>query len=313
MRRSLTAVVDDYPHTVDLLAGVIDNPVVEFQFRHYSPVYAAFAEMVQRRAFDVCEMALATYVQARGAGRPITLLPVTMLARFQHEFAMKSARGPIVDPRDLEGRRVGLRSYSQTTGVWLRGILAHQFGVNLSAIEWVVQEQTHVDGFEPPPNLVFAEPGARMGDLLDRGEVSAAFVSYTLDGASDPAPLFEDLATVTQEWYRQTGVIQINHMVCIGTDLVEDQPEIVQAVLSMFSAARQSAVYPRSEGGPLAWAHDLDMVPFGTAAVRPSVAKMLALCIEQGVVGDHLTIDDLLHPTVTELEASGSAAPQRLV
>ena len=304
MKHELTAVVDSYPHTDALLSGAVSDPDVDLRFEHFSPVRSAFAAMAQRRQFDVSEMALATYVQARGSGSPITLLPVTMLARFQHPYLVKSPGGAIVDPHDLEGRRIGIQSYAQTTGVWVRGILSRQFGVDLSTIEWVALEDTHVAGFERPDNVVFAPDGKGMAELLDDGDVAAAIVSRPLSTAQAAVPLFDDLERATRDWYQKTGVLQINHMVCVGTDLIEDTPEVVRSVLSMFAAAREAAGPRQAESGPLSWTAQIDTIPFGLAAVRPTVEMMLALCIEQGLVGADLTLADLLHPALGDLESS---------
>lgn len=301
MGSELTTVVGDYPHTADILSRRVQHPGVRLVFKQYSPLRSAFAAMVERREFDVSEMALATYVQARGAGRPITLLPVTLVARFQHPFIMKHADRAISGPSDLEGRCVGLQSYAQTTGVWARGILDRQFGVDLSSIHWVALEQTHVGGFDPPDNVEVAAEGATMADLLASGKIDAAVVSKPLRGVSDVVCLFDDVAAVTEDWYRRTGVLQVNHVVCVATDIVEESPEAVRALLSMFARARDNAGPSELTAG-LAWAQDLDLLPFGTASFSPALHLILELCIEQGLVGPELSMEDLTHPLIPQLE-----------
>lgn len=304
MKHRLTAVVDDYPHTQGLLTGRIRDDGVQLDFERISPVRHAFAPMVERRAFDVSEMALATYVQARSVGRPITLLPVTLLARFQHPFLLQTARRRVASPRGLEGRRVGLTSYAQTTGVWMRGILSRQFGVDLSSIEWITLEDTHVSGFERPDNVVLAPEGSSMARMLDAGEIDAAVVSYDLAGVPDIEPVFHDLESATRTWYEQTGVLQINHMVCVRSDLVTEAPQAVTALLDLFQRARDAApddaVAPHGDG--LRWTRDLEMLPIRMTAITPTVSLIRELCIEQGLVHDDLDIDDLLDDRIRALE-----------
>lgn len=90
--------------------------------------------MVRELAFDVCEMAIVTYLMAKAYGKPLVLLPAVMVGRFQHAYAVyKSERGKLT-PSDLAGRRVGIRSFTTTTGAWIRGILANDYGVDLDRI-----------------------------------------------------------------------------------------------------------------------------------------------------------------------------------
>jgi 4,5-dihydroxyphthalate decarboxylase len=299
--RRLSLVLDDYPHTAGVLSGEISAPLLELEPRRFSPVWDAFGAMVEEQAFDVSEMSLATYVLARAAGKPITLLPVTMLARFQHPYIVHTRRNPVEDPRQLAGRRVGVRSYTQTTGVWMRGILARQFDVEASDIEWVTFESPHVDGYQSPAFVRDAPMGTSMAELLDDGYLSAAIISHDLQGVPDAVPLFDDLDAVTREWYELTGIVQVNHAVCVRTDLLAEAPHVVAAIIELLRRGRDSPTRESPPTGAPDWAQGLDYLPFGLTRFVPVVDLMRTLCIEQGLVRADLELDELLPPSLMDI------------
>src|SRR5437660_7152596 len=146
----LRTVLGDYPHTLPLKRGQVTSADVALEFVDVKPTNRAFKPMVREQQFDVCEMAIVTYLQARAYGKPLALLPAAMLGRFQHHCMLyNSARGTLA-PEDLPGRRVGVRAYTQTTGVWLRGILANDYGVDLGAVRWITFEDAHVAEYRDP-------------------------------------------------------------------------------------------------------------------------------------------------------------------
>ena len=127
----LKTLLGDHPGTAALKNGSVKSDLVEFDFAPYTPTNKGFKPMVRDAAFDVSEMAIVTYLMAKSFGKPMVLLPDVVLARFQHGHALYNAKKAKLTPRDLNGKRVGIRSFTTTTGAWLRGILANDHGVDL--------------------------------------------------------------------------------------------------------------------------------------------------------------------------------------
>ena len=139
----LRTAIATYGHTAALKAGSEPDGVV-WDHVEVSPIIAAFRRMVRDLEFDVCELAPTTYLMAREAGVPITAIPVFLMRKFHHGDVVCRTDAGIEKPLDLVGRRVGVRAYSVTTGVWGRGILSHEYDVPLDEITWVVDDEDHV-------------------------------------------------------------------------------------------------------------------------------------------------------------------------
>src|SRR5882724_1169825 len=140
----LRTLLGDHPGTAALKNGSIRSGLVQFDFADYSPTHKGFKPMVREQAFDVSEMAIATYLMAKSFGKPMVLLPSAVMARSQHAFALYNAKSGTLTPCDLNNKRVGIRSFTTTTGAWLRGILANDYSVDLDSIDWVTFEDAHV-------------------------------------------------------------------------------------------------------------------------------------------------------------------------
>jgi 4,5-dihydroxyphthalate decarboxylase len=147
---------------------------------------------------------------------------------------------PLRDPRHLEGRAIGVRAYTQTTGVWLRGMLHDQFGLNPDTVTWVTFEPAHVDGFDDPPNARRAPEGAKLVDMLRSGEIDAA--------AGIDLALFPDLRTLIPEaerieadWVRHTGIQPINHTLVVRREIVDAQPWVRDELIRLVGASKTAA------------------------------------------------------------------------
>ena len=149
------------PNTKAITAGGLSSPLVTFDICGPKAAAAGFKPLVRERAFDVSELSIMTYLQARAAGKPLVLLPIVILGRFQHGLIAQRAKPGNLEPRDLEGRRVGIRPYTVTTVVWLDGILRRQYGVDTGKITWVAYEDSHVEGFVESPNVERIDMGGR--------------------------------------------------------------------------------------------------------------------------------------------------------
>src|SRR5262245_31350274 len=197
---TLSAAFDDYPHTLPLKRGEITSPRVAFTFSDIKPANRFFKPMVRELKFDVSEMAIATYVQAKAYGKPLVLIPATMMGRFQHGTILRNAARPLT-PAELAGKRIGVRSYSQTTAVWVRGILENDYGVDLSKVRWVTFEDGHVAEYREPPGVERAGTDKNLLKMLREGELDAAI--YGADLPNDPTlkSLIPDAETAAQTWY----------------------------------------------------------------------------------------------------------------
>jgi 4,5-dihydroxyphthalate decarboxylase len=223
----------DHPCTAALKDGSVKSASVAFDFADYSPTNKGFKPMVREQAFDVSEMAVVTYLMAKSFGKPMVLLPNVVLARFQHAYAVYNARLGKLQPSDLNGKRVGIRSFTTTTGAWLRGILADDYGVDLSSIDWVTFEDAHVAEFRDTTKR--APAGKEIIQMLIDGELDAVLGEKA--GHPGLKPLFADAATEEKSWFARHHVLPINHMVVVSQALSRDHPEAVREVHRVLSEA----------------------------------------------------------------------------
>jgi len=233
MAMRLRTLLGDHPGTAALKNGSIKSDLVELDFVEYSPTNKGFKPMVREQAFDVSEMAIVTYLMAKSFGKPMVLLPNVVLARFQHAYALYHARSGELTPRDLNGKRVGIRSFTTTTGAWLRGILAEDHGVDLDSIDWVTFEDAHVAEYRDTTKR--APAGKQIIQMLIDGELDAVLGEKS--DHPDLKLLFPDRLKEEFSWFARNGVVPISHMVVVRQDLCERHPEAVVEVHRMLGEA----------------------------------------------------------------------------
>src|SRR5215467_12921892 len=222
----LRTLLGDHPGTAALKNGAIKSDLIEFDFVDYSPTNKGFKPMVREQAFDVSEMAIVTYLMAKSFGKPMVLLPNVVVARLQHAHALYNGKQGTLKPTGLNGKRVGIRSFTTTTGAWLRGILANDYGVDLNSIDWVTFEDAHVAEFKDTTKR--APAGKQIVQMLIEGELDAVLGEKVEH--PDLKPLFADAAAEEKAWFAKTGVKPINHMVVVSQNLSAKQPDIVRDV-----------------------------------------------------------------------------------
>jgi 4,5-dihydroxyphthalate decarboxylase len=208
----------------------------DFDFEEVDPLIRAFRLMVRERAFDVCELAITTYLCAKEHGKPFTALPIFLVRGFHHGAIV--ANGPR-DPKELEGTRVGVnRGYTVTTGVWARGVLADEYGLDLDKVTWVLSGDEHVAEYRPPANVVPLEPGGDLAQMVQAGELAAAI------GVDDMglAPLILNAAEAGFEALRRRGHYPINHLIVVKDELLEEHPELAIHVFEAFAEAKNMYV-----------------------------------------------------------------------
>ena len=232
-----TVAVGNHAHVSSLKTGERQVEGCRLEFVEVKPIYNAFASMVRELKFDVCEMAVATYLQAREAGKPISLLPVVMSGNFHHHSITQLPDGQIKDPRQLAGLRVGVRAYSQTTGLWVRGVLKEDYGVESDQITWVTTEGPHVSEYVEPPNV--ERTSGKLIGLLRGGDIAAAILGLIAIEQDDaaPVPVIRDWQEAEQAWEQRYGGVPINHMLTVSTDMLKDDPEAVRGIYQALTAS----------------------------------------------------------------------------
>jgi len=271
----LKTLLGDYPTTRALRRGELTSSRVAFDFADVPQVASAFKRTVRNLEFDVSELAIVTYLMARAHGKPYVLLPAVVLGRFQHPFLVyNSARGEL-RPQDLNGRRVGIRSYSVTTSMWLRGILASDYGVNIDSVRWVTFEEAHVAEFRNPANVERAPTGKKLEQMLLAGEIDAAVTGDAPIADPRIVPVIPDAETAARAWRARTGAIQINHMVAVKPSV--DTAELMRMLGESFAAA----------GNP-------EMNPFGLEANRRNLEVAIDFVHRQRLIPRRYTVEELL-------------------
>lgn len=284
MTRILKAALGRYPTTAALHSGEVASPMVGFDFAEIAPISRAFAPMVREQRFDLSEMAIATALQALAYGKPITVLPIAVAARFQEAALLCRADSAMRDPGDLAGRRIGVRAYTQTTAMWLRGILADDYGLDPSALRWTTFEEAHVAEYAEPAWVTRAAPGENLLDLLRQGAVDAVIVGN--DVPDDPAfrTLFPDPAAASARFQATHGFMPVNHLITVPTPLAEAEPALMAELIRLFQRARDAAA-PGGNPAP----------PIGRAAVAPSWTLAARYCMLQGLLPRTVSVDALWH------------------
>ena len=236
----LFTLMGNYPNAMALKDGRISSDVVEFDFADVKVSNTAFKPLVREARFDLAEVAIVTFLQAKHYGKPYVLIPATVVGRGQlHTIAYNPEHGHL-GPGDLNGKMLGVRAYTQTTGVWVRGILAEDYGVDLGSIDWVTFEEGHVAEYKDPPNVRRAAEGKQLVQMLLDGEIDAAIVG---DKLPDPRlkPLIPDPETANRKWSQSHGGVPINHMLVIREHLAQTRPDVVREVCRVFREAKEAA------------------------------------------------------------------------
>ena len=289
----LRAALGDYAHTVPLKNKQIASQSVAFDFSEVKPVYKVFGIMLRERAFDVSEMAIVSYLQAKSHGKPVVLLPAVMLGRFQHHCMLYDSERGRITPPDLEGRRVGVRSFAQTTGVWLRGHLQNDYGVDTSRVQWVTFEDAHVSEFRDPPGVERAGPGKEISKMVLEGELAAGIYGQSLPQDMRFQSVIPEPEAAARQWHAKHGVVPINHMVVVTQELARSQPETVREVYRMLLAGKQAAGLPKPGG--------FDLQPFGFAACRPALRMIIDYCVQQQLIPRRFEVEELFDDTTRAL------------
>ena len=291
--------------------GTVKPEDFAFDFIEVDPLIAAFRRMVRGSEFDICEMAITTYICAKAHGKRMTAVPVFLVRAFHHGAILVNTKAGIRTPKDLEGKKVGVnRGYTVTTGVWARSILQEEHGVDLSQITWVLSGDEHVAEYRAPANVVPIEPGKKMGDMLASGELVAAIGIET--DSPDVKPLIPNALEAGLSALRQRGHYPINHTVVIRDDLIAAHPSLAADVFAAFVEAKRRYL-EELKAGRIAKPSEVDTVhrrvmeitgdplPYGIAPSRMVLEELISHAVTQGIIADRVRPEDLFVPSTRAL------------
>lgn len=287
---TLRANIADYPATRALRDGRVTSDLVRLDFCGPKTAHDGFKPMLRDNAFDVGEIAIATYLQARVYAKPYVLMPAATVGRLQHRSIVYNRTFGALAPRDIEGRKVGVRAYTQTTGLWARGVLQHVYGVDLSRVTWVTVEGPHVAEYEDPANCLRLPDTCDLTQMMMVGELAAVILGAGIPDSPDVCTLIPNAPVAAQAWYDQEGVWPINHMVAVHEGLSRERPDVVREIYRMLAESR-------------AFAPDLaaQLPPMGVQANRKALTTAIDWAFEQKIIGHRMSVEDLFDETTSSL------------
>ena len=313
----LDIAVATYGHTIAVKNGSIPIAGVDANMITVDPQIAAFRRMVRDLEFDVCELAPMTYLIAKAYGSPFTALPIFVMRRFHHGGLVCRDDAGIKVPKDLEGKKVGVRAYTVTTGVWTRGILANEYGVDNSKVTWVVDDEEHVTQMPLPKNVVHAPDGKSLVNLMESGEIQAGFnvrAGIGREGAPKAgwedkqqvaAPVYNELFPNSEEleaaWYKRTGVYPMHGLIVVKDKLLADHPWLAKAIYDAFLEAKNQYV-AGLHAGKITTADDKkyagfmpllgDPLPYGVKSNLASIQCMIDYTHQQGMTPKKFSVEE---------------------
>ena len=292
---TLSVCLGTYPHTQALKNGEITSDRLRLSFTEVSPVNRAFRMMAREQKFDVSEMAIVSYMQALAYNKPLTLLPATMMGRFQHGTMLYNSERGTVLPQDLAGRRVGVRAYTQTTGVWLRGILWKEYGLDLAKVKWVTFEDAHVSEYDDPPGVERVGADKDITKMLLEGELDAAIFGGAMPADPRLKSVIPDADAAAKAWYGKRGIVPVNHMVVVKASLSNSSPDAVRELYRMLRAGKKKAGLPKAGA--------IDLIPFGFDAVKHALELMSSYAFEMKIIPRRYAAEELFDRTTRALQA----------
>jgi 4,5-dihydroxyphthalate decarboxylase len=310
--RPLDIAVGNHGIVTPMKDGHVSSGRLQLNFIQVDPIVAAMRRMVRDLEFDVCELALSTYLLARHFGKPFIAIPVFLTRNFHHRAVFHNVRSDIKKPKDLEGRTVGvLRGYTVTTGLWARGILQSEYGVDLKGITWAATGEEHVAEYQAPFNVNYSNRGRDIVELLLSRGVDAA-VGDLRTNSSDIQPLIPDAQNAGFAYFRKTGVYPINHVVVIKSSILEGEPWVAEELFTAFKAAKDLYLAHLQAGEGLSPADEnfvsvsrvvgSDPFPFGIEANRKTLQTMIQFAVDQQVIPKTVSLEELFAPSTLNLE-----------
>lgn len=279
---TLKIALGKYAYVDPLKDGSVASERIRFEFLEYDPLPKGFRAMIRGDDLDVAEMAVANHLLAFDFGKPLAALAIPLWSRLPHVNLVCETTSKLRGPKDLEGTTCGVRAYGQTSGVWVRGVLAHAYGVDLDQINWLTMEDAHVLEYADPPLCSRNTTGRGLRELMGDGTLAAIMGERVVDpsGIRTVIPNAEQAA---KHWMQSSGITPINHVLSVKRAVLAEHPWLGGELMALFEAARQKAAARGAE------------VPkaYGLAANRRSLDLACQFCAEQKVTSRRLSVDEV--------------------
>jgi len=318
-----TVALNSYPHVAAIKDGSIAPAGAELKMIEVNPMIAAYRKMVRNLAYDICEVAVTTYVVAKAFNKGFTALPIPLNRLFHFGDIQVGLDTGINVPADLVGKRVGVRAYTVTTGVWVRGILQSEYGVDASKITWITDDEEHVQEFVAPPNVI-PSSGESLVDLFQDGKIDAAFAGraglgrsgapregWEKGNAATPAvlstrdfrALFPNAAELDAAWFKRTGIYPIHGVLCVRDSVLKANPELPRALFDAFSRAKDEYLAKLAKNGPqdaednkwvvMQQLVGPDPLPYGLEANIKSINALIDYAVTQKLISRRYAPEEL--------------------
>jgi 4,5-dihydroxyphthalate decarboxylase len=288
---TLQTLLAAYPNTAALRNGELRSPLVNFAFADVKTANKGFKALVRDQKFDLGELAIVTFLQAKAYGTPYVLMPAVVVARGQHHTIFYNPERGHMSPGDLNGRKVGVRAYTQTTGAWVRGFLQEDYGVDFRRVRWMTFEDPHVAEFTDPPWVQRAPEGRQLLQMLLDGEIDASIFGSENPEGTPLKPLIPDAEKVAARWAEKHGGLPINHMMIVKESITQARPDAVREVYRLFKES--TAASPSKSSGVLR---------FGVEAVRKPLETIIRYSEQQGLIPRRFPVDELFNDVTRSLD-----------
>jgi 4,5-dihydroxyphthalate decarboxylase len=272
----------EYSVTKAMRDGRVSSDLMTLDYCGPTPAHNGFKAMVRESEFDAGELAIVTFLQAKAYGKPYVLLPTPISGRFQHHCAGYNIDFGHLDPKDIEGRKVGVRTYTQTTALWIRGILRHEYGVDLDKVTWMTLGDGHLAEYNDPQNCQRLPADASIPQMMLNGELAAALLGEDMPKDERVRTLVPDAHAAAKDWFQRSGIVPINHMFVVHETLSKQRPDIVRELYRMIVESRSLA-----EGVPAVFP------PIGMEANRKGLQLAIDWAFDQKIIPRRLAVDEL--------------------
>ncbi|NYE23754.1 phosphate ABC transporter substrate-binding protein [Pigmentiphaga litoralis] len=282
----------DSPVVAAMKDGRITSDLVQLDFCGPKTAHDGFKPMIRNNDFDAGELAIVTYLQAKAFGKPFVMLPAPVVGRFQHHCIGFNKEFGHLNPKDIEGKKVGVRSYAQTTGLWVRGILQHEHGVDLDKVTWMTIDDSHLAEYQDPPNCQRLPKGSSIPQMMLDGELAAAILGNDMPKDPRVQTLIPEPIAAAKAWYEREHVVPINHVFVVHQDISRKHPEVVRDIYRMIKESR--ALAPESALATLP--------PLGLEANRKGLEMAIDWSYEQKIIPRKFSVDELFDDVTGSLD-----------
>jgi len=305
----LTLACGDYDLTRALIDGSVNPPGVQLTVLPM-PSPERHWRMMRYEEFDVAELSMSHYLVAFANERAFRAIPVFPHRRFRHSFVFIRSDAGIKTPKDLDGKRIALRTFQNTAGVWTRGTLADDYGVDLGSIRWFTQDEEETP-WDPPSWLRIERvpEGANIDRMLTEGDLDAAIYPETLPSFATGHPrvqrLFDQPKEVERDYFGRTGIFPIMHTVVVHDRVLRDFPWVAVSMLHAFRASKAQCYKRLSDPRQtaLAWVQDLleeqrqvmgpDPWPYDLESNRVGLEALIRYSHTQGMIPTAPAVEEL--------------------